>query len=471
MKWKLTFKFVITVISVVLIVMIINIFAIFIGIMLVNDNTQIRDEVMAQNIRPEQFVRNFDHFIFNNENQLYVSDEGKKILEENDIWIQVLDQNSKEVYNYQKPEVVPNKYTPIQLVHSYKYIDELNDASTIFLGDKVINNVQYSYIMGFPGRTVEKQVLIFTNQGLLQVIRRISTIVLFVDSIIALIFGYLFSRRLTKPIGKIIKGVEKLGEGDYNIKYPTKGIYKDVNYNLNNLSDTLKENEKERKKLDKMREEWIANISHDIKTPLASIKGYAELLSGEYELSQEESKSYTDVIDKKANYIKALVDDLNFTTRIKNNKSMLKLREINIVKLVREAVIDILNDPIYSNRDVNFVSEENSIIKEVDDTLIKRVINNLIYNALIHNDENVKIDVEIIRDENVHIFVRDNGKGINPEEIKYIFERYYRGTNTGERHKGSGLGMAIAKDIVKAHGGDIKLSSKLGKGTEIEVIL
>ncbi len=437
----------------------------------VNDNTQIKNEVMSQNIRPEQFVRNFDEFILNNDNHIYVSEKGKDMLEENDIWIQILDENSTEVYNYKKSKIVPTKYTPIQIVHSYKYIDELNDSSTIFLGGKMINDMQYSYIMGFPMDIVEKEVLIYTGEGLLQVIKSVSTIVLFVDSIIALIFGYLFSRRLTKPIGKIIKGVESLGEGDYNLQYPTKGIYKEVNYNLNNLSETLRENEKERKKLEKMREEWIANISHDIKTPLASIKGYAEILSGEYELSHEEKQNYTGVIDKKANYIKQLVDDLNFTTRIKNDNSMLKIREINIVKLVREGVIDILNDPIYSNRDINFICEEKSIIKEIDDTLIKRVINNLIYNALIHNPDNVKIDVEIISDDNVHIFVRDNGKGINPDELKYIFERYYRGTNTGERHKGAGLGMAIAKDIVKAHGGDIKISSKLGKGTEIEVIL
>lgn len=471
MKWKLTFKFVGTVISIVLIVMIINIVAILIGVRMVNDNTEIRDEVMSQNIRPDEFVRGFHQFILSNDNQIYVSDEGKKKLDEGDIWIQILDENSMELYNYEKPKIVPTKYTPIQLVNSYKYRDKINDISTIFLGEKVINDVQYSYIIGFPRGSVEKQVLIYSGQGLLKVTKNISVIVILADVIIALIFGYLFSRRLTRPIGKIIKGVESLGHGDYTLQYPTKGIYKDVNYNLNNLSNTLKENEKERKKLEKMREEWIANISHDIKTPLASIKGYAELLSGEYEISKEESKSFTEVIDKKANYIKQLVDDLNFTTRIKNNKSMLKKKEINIVKLVREAVIDILNDPIYSNRDVNFICEEKSITKELDDTLIRRVINNLIYNALIHNDNNVKINVEIVREENIYIFVRDNGKGINPDEIKYIFERYYRGTNTGERHKGSGLGMAIAKDIIKAHDGDIRISSKLGEGTEIKIIL
>lgn len=470
MKWKLTLRFLGTVISVVLIVMIINIVAIFIGIIGISNNSNVRDEVISQKTGPVEFVRDFHHYILNENEQLYVSNEGKKILEQGDLWMQVLDENGMEVYNYQKHENVPNKYTPFQIIHGYKYRGGVGSASTIFLGEKIIDGIQYSYVIGFPMDSVQKYVLTYTNDGLVEGIKGITTIVLLADSIIALIFGYLFSRRLTKPIGKIIKGVEKLEEGDYNIQYSTKGIYKDVNYNLNNLSDTLKENEKERKKLDKMREEWIANITHDIKTPLASIKGYAEILSGEYELSKEESKSYTDVIDKKSNYIKELVDDLNFTTRIKNNMSMLKIKEINIVKLVREAVIDILNDPIYGNRDINFLCEENTILREIDDTLIKRVINNLIYNALIHNDNNVKIEVEIIRDENVHIFVKDNGKGIKFDELKYIFERYYRGTNTGERHKGSGLGMAIAKDIVKAHGGDIKIRSKLGEGTEIEII-
>lgn len=88
-----------------------------------------------------------------------------------------------------------------------------------------------------------------------------------------------------------------------------------------------------------------------------------------------------------------------------------------------------------------------------------------------HNDENVEIKVELKRDDRIRIFIRDNGSGIDERDLEHIFERYYRGTDTGERHKGSGLGMAIAMDIARAHGGDIRVSSIFGEGTETEIIL
>ncbi len=84
--------------------------------------------------------------------------------------------------------------------------------------------------------------------------------------------------------------------------------------------------------------------------------------------------------------------------------------------------------------------------------------------------KNVDIEVEVEKKDRIHIFIIDNGKGIK-EELKFIFERYYRVTNTGKRHKGSGLGMAIAKDIVEAHGGIINIESKFGVGTKVQIIL
>ncbi|WP_099189645.1 sensor histidine kinase [Tepidibacter mesophilus] len=471
MKWKLTLKFVTTIISVVIIVMIINIIAL-VMVFFAGQNVNEKDKKFSTVLGTERFVRNFHNHILVTKENMYVDDEGKKELDGKQTWIQILDGNGKEIYNYKRPKNVPFKYTPFQIVHGYKYSGGVGSASTIFIGEKIVGNKQYSYIIGFPMRKVEKQILIYNNGEIGIFMKNATGTVLLIDSIIALFFGYLFSRRLTNPIGNIISGVEKLGDGDYDIYYSPKGVYSDVYHNLNNLSQTLKSNKIERKKLDKMREDWIANISHDIKTPLASIKGYAEILSDdEYEFSKEEITSYANIIHKKSNYINELVDDLNLSTKLKNEKSMIDKKEINLVKLVRESIIDILNDPKYSDSYIDFSCKENIILKDVDNILIKRVINNLLYNSLIHNDAKVNIKVKIIKDEKVHIFVKDNGKGIGPEDIKYIFDRYYRGTNTGERHKGSGLGMAIAKEIVKAHGGDIKINSKLGQGTEIEVIL
>ncbi|WP_432403252.1 ATP-binding protein [Wukongibacter sp. M2B1] len=470
MKWKLTLRFVSTVISVVIIVVFINIVAITMIFFMDNDIYNQNNKFLQAG--PEVFVRKFSCYVLGSGQDLYVSDEGKKVLDSTETWIQILDENGKEIYNYKRPENAPLKYTPFQIVHGYKYRGGIGAAATIFIAEKTIGDTRYSYIIGFPMNKVQKKVLIYSIDEIGILLKNITMITLVIDSIIALFFGYLFSRRLTKPLGNIISGVEKLVEGDYDVYYSPKGIYNDVYNNLNNLSDTLKSNEKERKKIEVMKEEWIANISHDIKTPLASIKGYAEILSDDdYKSSEEEIRSYADIINKKSNYINELVNDLKLTTKLRNKTSMINKKEINLVNLVRETVIDILNDPIYSERYVNFISEENTILKEVDGILIKRVISNILYNGLIHNDENVKIEVKIIKDDKVHIFVKDNGKGIRQEELKYIFDRYYRGTNTGERHKGSGLGMAIAKEIVKAHGGDIKISSIIGEGTEIEIIL
>jgi signal transduction histidine kinase len=117
------------------------------------------------------------------------------------------------------------------------------------------------------------------------------------------------------------------------------------------------------------------------------------------------------------------------------------------------------------------MAERECVAKEIDEVLIKRVITNILHNSIIHSNENVSIEVKVEKKENIHISIIDNGKGIKDSEIKHIFERYYRGTNTGTKRKGSGLGMAIARDIVEAHNGSIKIKSQLGVGTEIEIIL
>ena len=296
-------------------------------------------------------------------------------------------------------------------------------------------------------------------------------IMIIVDFIIALIIGYIFSKGLFKPVTKSIDYIEDLYSGNYNKTLKEKGIYSNVFNKLNGLANKLKENEIEREKLDTARNEWIANISHDIKTPLSSIKGYAEVLSEDYEFTSDEIKDYANIINSKSDYIKSLLDDLNLNMKLKNNQSVLNKEDTNIVSLVKGCVIDILNDANYRDSNISFNTTEDRIIKNVDKKLIQRVINNLIYNALIHNNKEVVIKVRIYKNEKIHIIIEDNGKGISEEDLENIFNRYYRGTNTGDSHKGSGLGMSIAKEIVNAHNGEIKVSSKLFKGTKMEIIL
>ncbi|MBU3145475.1 sensor histidine kinase KdpD [Clostridium sp. CF012] len=471
MKFKLMGKFMITVVSVVIIVMIINIIAAFSFIIYNNDTKGSLIEKNLKGVGAEDYTRNFSKCIVSNKGTVYIDNNGKLSLDNNNIWIQILDENSKEIYSYRKPKDIKKSYTPFELIHQYKYVDE-KTLTTIFIGEKQIEGREYSYIIGFPWDKVERQVITINNSNFVETMGKLIYIILILDALIALFFAYLFSRRLTRPLSNIINGVLVLSDGKYDLKLSEKGLYTGVYRNLNNLSATLKSNEIEGKKLDKMREEWISNMSHDIKTPLVSIKGYAELLSSDdYDLSKEEVKQYSKIIDSKANYIKELVDDLNLTTRLKNKVLKLNKKKINMVSLVRNAVIDILNDPSNAEVDIDFICESEDIEAFVDASLIMRTMKNLIYNAIVHNEEGVNIKVSVEKKDNLKIIISDNGKGIRPEELNHIFERYYRGTNTGKGHEGSGLGMAIASDIVKAHDGEIKIASELGRGTEIEIYL
>ncbi len=327
-------------------------------------------------------------------------------------------------------------------------------------------------MIGFPYQTVEKHVITYNKQQIKTITGSVFVLLLGIDLIIALIFGLYFSGKLTKPVKVIIEGIGNLYNGDYRTHYDEHGLYKEVYSNMNNLASILQENKIERMNLDRMREEWFANISHDIKTPLASIKGYAELLNGEYDFTNEEIKEYSEIIEQKSIYIKELVDDFNLSARLQNRNIILNLEKCNVVKVLKGIVIDILNIPENSNRNIEFISDIKNIEKKIDVILFKRAINNIIHNAIVHNDENVNVQVKIENKNNqAHITIKDNGKGISDEELKYIFTRYYRGTNTGKKHEGSGLGMAIARDIIKAHGGDILVESELGKGTTFRIII
>ena len=314
-------------------------------------------------------------------------------------------------------------------------------------------------------------VIILMQSNLLAAVAEVAIIIPILDIMVAIVFGYIFSRKITRPIKEIIRGVENLEEGKYEIFYKEEGIYKDVKIKLNNLANKLEQNKIEKQKIDKLRDEWIANITHDIKTPLSSIKGYAEVLEYYSDFTIKEIKEYGKIVNEKSEYIKEIVDDLNLTMQLKNNKYILKNENINLVSLVKEIIIDILNDSKYSERDIEFISIKDVIKIDVDKMLLRRAINNLIYNAIIHNNDKVSIKVNIYKLEKVHIVIEDNGKGIAEEDLKHIFDRYYRGTNTIKEQNGSGLGMAIAENIIKAHDGDININSKLGVGTEIEIIL
>lgn len=466
MRWKLTRRFmesiVITVIITLLLFYLINIFLFYRG----PENTDEFLEVKAPII-----TREFADKIQFRDNSVVIEEKEIAELKKYEAWLQVLDENGSEIYNRLKPGHIPEDYTPGEIVSHHKYAGSI-EGYTIFIGLLESGGRNLSYIIGFPIDQVSKISFNYNPATFIKNILKVLMITLFIFIGISSLVGYIFSVKLANPIYKIMEGIKSLSQNNFNINFVADGIYKDVSLSLSNLSKTLQRNEIERKRTERMRQEWIGNITHDIRTPLASIKGYSELLNdNDYELSSEEIKKYSEIILRKTAYIENLIEDLKLTYQLKNEAFPLSKNNENLVDILREIIIAILNTPEYEDRDIIFESDSENIIFNCDSIAMQRAFSNIIYNAIVHNNEDIVILVRISRRENIIIEIKDNGRGIDSGELKELFNRYYRGTNTGEKHQGSGLGLVIAKQIIESHGGKIEVESRLGAGTNIRVIL
>lgn len=273
-------------------------------------------------------------------------------------------------------------------------------------------------------------------------------------------------------LSKIKKGIESISQRTYT-QLPEKGIFSDVYCALNKMDKEIYNSDKVQKETERMRSEWIANITHDLKTPLSPIKGYAELLTSNAEIDKETMQKYGEIILKNVNHTEKLINDLKWTYQLDSGAMPFQPQKVNLVRYMKESVIDIVNDPAFKDRDIAFESKVQDLEIHIDTDLFRRAMNNLIINALTHNSQEtkVKISVDMNVDKEACICISDNGTGMSEEEQVELFNRYYRGTNTKEKPEGSGLGLAIAKQIITLHNGDIAVNSKLNEGTQFTIIL
>ena len=221
------------------------------------------------------------------------------------------------------------------------------------------------------------------------------------------------------------------------------------------------------KKLDDMRQEFVANVSHEIRTPLTTIKSYAEtLLEGAIENS-EVSAEFLSVIDKAADQMAVLVNDLLELSKYDNKQFALKLAEIDLNGLIRLCIRQMKPLADKKSQTITFTPDKNQALIEADEDRIARVFINIIGNSIKYSPDGAAVTITVERSEKYYrVYVRDTGIGIPKEDLRRIFERFYRVDKARSRAMGgTGLGLAIAKEIMEAHGGKISATSEVGKGT------
>lgn len=206
---------------------------------------------------------------------------------------------------------------------------------------------------------------------------------------------------------------------------------------------------------------------------LSPIKGYAELLADGTAGEPQTVRKYGSLILKNAEHTEKLINDLKLTWQLDSGTFPFHLQQVRMERYLKKLVIDIVNDPAFSDHEIAFESDAADVSAAIDPELFRRAVGNLVINGLVHNPPDTKVTVSVWEDtgNSVCISVRDDGKGISEEEQAKLFTRYYRGTNTKEKPEGSGLGLAIAKQIVSLHGGEIAVKSRVGEGTEFTIRL
>ncbi|MFJ6210498.1 sensor histidine kinase [Lysinibacillus sp. NPDC092081] len=457
MKWKLTARFLLSVLSIVIIVIFVNT-AILIGFFIFQQGTNYDN---TTSYSEENFVREFQQYIDISNGTPAVSKDGLQQLHQRNAWIQLLDNNGQVVEANFAPDKAPSHYAPIDLIQVYKY-KEFDVDTTVYVGSKE----SISYLIGIKGSGVTRYVTHFSGSSVLQFIGKFGLFIVIADLLVATLVGWLFGRTLTKPLHAMIERIRHLKNREHMPSKMPGGVYKPVFENLNEVSRELAAHEQERKRLEMMREEWISNVSHDMKTPLASIRGYAELLN-DGKLTPHEQTDYAQIIEKQSLHMQDLLDDLNLTMRLRHQQLPLSLTEVNMVQFIREIVIDTLNTPQYEQANIEFNATKDVIKHHIDEHFMRRAVMNFLHNALLHNPSDVSVNILV---DDHSITISDNGNGISAEDLEHIFERYYRGTNTEQTH-GTGLGTAIARDIIEAHGGTVTITSEEQQGTTVSIQL
>ncbi|MDR7076539.1 histidine kinase [Neobacillus niacini] len=291
------------------------------------------------------------------------------------------------------------------------------------------------------------------------------------------LLAYFVSKSIIKPINQLKKAAHFIKNGD--LEHSMIAIRNDeigqLTQSFEEMRIQLKESHKIQKQYEDNRKELIAHISHDLKTPITSIKGYIEGIRDGVADTPEKRARYIQTIYTKAVDMDHLIDELFLFSKLDLGKVPFDFERLDIKDYLTDYFEELSFDLRKQNVDLNFQYTPNGIYHVLADReKIKRVLANIINNSLKYMDKDkkeLKISLHST-DENVVISITDNGPGIPDEAIPFIFNQFYRAEQSRNNLTGgSGLGLSIAKMIIEEHNGEIKLESTLMIGTKITIIL
>jgi signal transduction histidine kinase len=385
---------------------------------------------------------------------------------DHDLCIEIVDRYGREVYS---KEVIGDCLIHGRQNGIHIFIESINNDDDGRIFHKIRNprtNTEMLIYGCVLGSTEYPDGYLLINSALVPVgstvniIKRQLMVITVVLILLAFVISLYLSRRIARPIDRITKSAEQLAKGDFHTKFDGRGYLE-----AKKLADTLTYAERELSRVDTMQRDLVANVSHDLRTPLTMLKAYAEMirdLSGDNPVKRNE---HLEIIINETDRLSAMVNDILDLSKLESGRQKLEPTEFEIRDRLSAIIARFKGISEKMGYNIHFTPDSERLVT-ADVGKIEQVIYNLINNAINYTGDDKQVYVrQINQPDGVLIEVEDTGDGIEEDKIKLIFDKYYRSENHQREVVGTGLGLSIVKAVLKMQNYDYGVRSTLGKGS------
>lgn len=277
--------------------------------------------------------------------------------------------------------------------------------------------------------------------------------------------AFYLSNLFLKPLVNLSLAMRQVAQGDYSVRLNTEKGLKEIraiNANFNLMAKELGATEI-------LQTDFVSNVSHEFKTPISAIEGYATLLQGREDTLTEDQNLYIEKILTNTHRLSTLVRNILLLSKIDNQAIVTGQSRFRLDEQIRQAIV--IQEPEWVRKDIDFDVELDEVVFYGNENLLFHVWSNLLSNAIKFSPAESQIRLSLEEKDGRIVFViEDEGCGISQEEIKHIFDKFYQGDNS-HKEEGNGLGLALVGKILKVSGGEIRVANREGKGCRFTVIL
>ena len=405
-------------------------------------------------------IKNLSKDILVTENDTSLYDKLDRVSYEENVCIELSNSNGDNLYSSSgnncrlRSKMIKRKFIlSNKMTNTYNLVNNFTKEKSIMTATKISNNL-YIFI----------STSLIPLDSTINIIEQQLIVVSIVVLLLSIVVAYFISKRLSDPIIKISKAANLIAKGKLKTNFETTSDIKE----LIDLTNALNDMKEELSKTEELQKDLMANVSHDLKTPLTMIKAYAELILDININDKEKCKNNLTIIIEEVNRLNELVNDILALTKVENDLDKLDISSFDLIKLIEKIVKQHNIYVIKDGYSIEFIHDNiKELMIDADKKKIEQVIYNLLNNALNYTGEDKKVIIKVEEDDKDYtIMVIDSGKGIDKKEIDHIFDRYYRSKKNHKRYVyGTGLGLSIVKNILLLHNYEYGVTSKKNKGT------